>query len=110
MKNTHHNTTGLSGEELKVKQEKAKGQNREVLDFFLARPAGYFSACQVWREIRKPHVLHPILLTSVRRSCSNLKSMGLLVKTPHKTVGHYKDTVGTYQLAKPPQAEQKEMF
>jgi hypothetical protein len=108
--NDHHNTTGLTGVELEAKRTRAKGQDLLVLDFFLARPAGRFSACQVWREIRNPAAKKPILLTSVRRSCSNLKNRELLVKTDFRIVGFYNDTVGTYQLAPPQTKEQGKLF
>ena len=110
--NNHHNTTGLSGDELKAKQAKAVTQDQKVLAFFLARPGQEFSACQVWREVMDKSSLRGTLLTSIRRSHSNLKNSGDIVKTNNKTIGYYGDKVHTYKLTPTPSTkpEQTSMF
>jgi hypothetical protein len=80
-----HNTTNLSGDELKKREMRAGSQTRKILDFF--RSHEYIS-WTAW-EIQKAMDLQRTPITSVRRAISDLTHMGYLVKTDIKRVGEY---------------------
>ena len=78
---SYYNTTRETGRDLKEAEERTSSQDREVLKHF---KVNYISTpSQVWQEMNN------ILLTSVRRSISNLTKEGFLTKTLMKKVGYY---------------------
>lgn len=74
-----HDTVPLPEEELGMAREKAFMQRRMVLDFFRQRFSMNFTPTEVW-EFLNGHVTSTILLTSVRRSITDLTKEGRLVK------------------------------
>tara|TARA_R110000765_G_scaffold409589_2_gene507937 strand:+ start:1342 stop:1629 length:288 start_codon:yes stop_codon:yes gene_type:complete len=71
----YHNTTNLSGGELKDSIKKAQTQNEAVMEIFKMNTS--MSPSQVWKcygAVKAP-------LTSIRRSITNLTKEGYLKKT-----------------------------
>ena len=72
---TYHNTTNLSGDDLKDSTKKAQTQNEAVMEIFRMNTS--MSPSQVWKcygTVKAP-------LTSIRRSITNLTKDGYLKKT-----------------------------
>lgn len=98
-----HNTTNVEGLELEERTEKAKSQDDQVLAVFRRFPNS---------RIMTPEFVHRHLietvggkwertpLTSLRRSFSNLKRKGLIVKMDNvKIRGNYGMNVNTWRLS-----------
>lgn len=78
----YHNTTHVEGTELRTRTAKASAQQAEVLAYF--RTQRIASASQVHKGLGER-----FLLTSVRRSITNLTKSGVLAKTSHKAMGPF---------------------
>lgn len=81
---TFYNTTNESGDVLAQFKRKARSQDIRVLDFFLANPKSLVTPCDVWASLLRADVL-----TSIRRSVTNLTVEGLLIKTDLRAEGVY---------------------
>lgn len=94
MTQEYHNTTGVTGEELKSYKESASMQQSIILDFFKAHPDRQLS-----REDLRFLFIKPILTTSIVRCLCNLRDAGEI-----SIVGKTKGTCGrpifVYQKAK----------
>ena len=77
-----YNTTNETGDILKEYRRKAMSQDELVLEFY--KQGGLWSPSQVQEK-----VLPNAPLTSVRRSITNLTTIGKLVKTVVKMKGIY---------------------
>lgn len=95
---SYHNTTSEGGESLRTYRQIARGQDREVLDFFATRktnpstPSEVHDALYAGQRGNTP-------LTSVRRAITNLTNAGLLKKTNLKKRGVYGRPEGCWILA-----------
>lgn len=92
MSRSHFNTTDESGNKLRDFEQKAQGQEIEILRLFKGqarkRKVAEFTPSQVHSRIWfKNDKNYPI--TSVRRAMSNLTKMGFLEKTLKKKTGPY---------------------
>ena len=75
---SYYNTTNLNGADLKKSTGRAESQTEKILRFFLANPDWSFTPAMIHK------VFNDILLTSVRRSMSDLTKSGDLIKPIHK--------------------------
>jgi hypothetical protein len=78
----YYNTTNLNGSDLKKSTGRAESQTEKILRFFLANPWAYFTPLDIHRATG-------ILLTSVRRSISDLTKSDDLVKTEKQCMEMY---------------------
>ncbi len=78
----YYNTTNETGNDLKESHQKAKSQQQKILDYFKKNKSA--SPSQVMLAL-------PVgtLITSVRRSITDLTKEGHLEKTPDKRKGIY---------------------
>ena len=90
----YYNTTQETGEALAKKRVKAKTQTEKVLEFFEQYPSTQFAPFQVHRNVGGSS-----LLTSTRRSISDLTKEGKLVKCTEKRLGEYGAMNYTWRLA-----------
>lgn len=91
----YYNTTNETGEDLKKSISQTNKQQIMVLRAFKDSDNDVLTPCQVWYEIGQ--LTAP--LTSIRRSVTDLTSMGFLVKTPIKRVGIYGKLVHCWKLS-----------
>ena len=101
----YYNTTNLSGTELKESHVKAETQSEKILKFFLSNPGKAFTPVQVHNNMG-------FLLTSVRRSLSDLTKSGDLIKTEEQRKEIFGAVNYKWKLnvERYPQARQLEMF
>lgn len=97
---SYFNTVPLEGDMLGEAENKTKLQDEIILEFFKANE-GEFSPCQVWSILQQNH---NFLLTSVRRSISNMtvtdkNPSGKLIKTGNRINGMHNSLVNTWKLA-----------
>ena len=78
-----YNTTNLNGTDLKKSRGRAESQTEKILRFFLAHPDRAFTPAEVYRA------MDGFLLTSVRRSMSDLTKSGDLIKTDSRALGNF---------------------
>ena len=78
----YHNTTHVEGTELRIRTARANVQQEAVLAYF--RTQRIASASQVHKGLGER-----FLLTSVRRSITNLAKSGVLDKTHLKAMGPF---------------------
>lgn len=78
----YHNTTHVEGTELRTRTARANVQQEAVLQYF--RTQRIASASQVHKGLGER-----FLLTSVRRSITNLTKSGVLDKTHLKAMGPF---------------------
>lgn len=88
----YYNTTHETGNDLKEFISKASTQDQRVLDIFKRHKEEY-SASQLWHMLTRD-----CPLTSIRRSLSNLKNKGAIVKTNNKIIGIYGRNEYKYKL------------
>lgn len=84
---TYYNTTHQFGEQLKLFSKTATNQTGIVLEVFKAQNRE-LSPSDVLRIVNR-YGLGNMLLTSIRRSISNLTDSGKLLKTGNKKTGIY---------------------
>ena len=89
-----HNTTNLSGVELYTAQGKAKTQSDVIIGMF-RRPK--------WSRLSPKDIKNltddRFIITSIRRSLTNLTKAGLLVKTEDKVMGMYGSPEHVWRIA-----------
>lgn len=91
-----HNTIGLLPSE-KISREKiALTQGEIIMRFFESNPTQEFTPCEVWQAVG----YGTMLLTSTRRSISNLCKAGDLVKTNNRRKGIYGELNYTWRISK----------
>jgi hypothetical protein len=98
-----HNTTNLQGSELELSESKAKTQDDFVLDYFQkydqlgATPERVLRHFKIMEKLSERR-WHNTPITSVRRSFSNLKKRGLIVKTGYMIMGDYGKEIHVWKL------------
>ena len=85
---SYFNTTKLSGDKLKANKKKARSQDDVILDFFRKNKGVLMTP----RHVHNTLFDESILLTSVRRTITNLTNSGYLEKTNVKMEGLYKNS------------------
>ncbi len=77
-----HDTVPIEEENLQEARDTARKQNECILAFFRERFSMNFTPNEVWREVNDNALTWgmPMLLTSVRRSITNLTKEGRLIK------------------------------
>ncbi len=90
------NTIGLLPSEKIGREKIAMTQTEKILRFFEAHANEEFTPCEVWQA----EGYGTMLLTSVRRSMSNLVKAGDLVKTSNRRKGIYGELNFTWTLRK----------
>lgn len=92
--NSYHNTLPIVDEkELDKREEKAKGQDKQILEFFESHKHESFTPAQI-------HLLFAQKwpLTSVRRSLTNLSKAGKLLVTGEKRPGYFGEPNNCWRL------------
>jgi Fe2+ or Zn2+ uptake regulation protein len=89
-----HNTTSLSGDNLKQRQIRAGSQNEAILKYFRSHLYSNFTAYELWQIMRLP--MTPI--TSIRRALTDLTKLGYLLKTDIKRLGEYGELTFAWKL------------
>ena len=82
---TYYNTNKEAGDTLRASQEKARGQEQRVLEFFQSRPYAWYSREEIERKL-------DLMVTSAQRSLTNLTHKRKLEKS--------KDTIFTSHYGK----------
>ncbi len=88
-----HNTIGLLPSEKVERERKALSQTEHILQIFKAYPDKDFTPPEICE-----HLPGFPLLTSVRRSISDLTKAGDLVKTENKRMGKFNEMNYTWKL------------
>lgn len=92
MKNSHHNTTEESGEQLEIFEKKASKQEEIIIALFHRNPRMTASECfRMYPDRDVP-------ITSIRRGITNLMNQGKLIKTDDKKTGIYKRPEYIYEI------------
>jgi len=81
-----HNTTNLTGSELKTAKQKALSQNKLILQFFKRNKRSVFTPCQIHRYLFENK---KVPITSVRRAISDLTEGKKLIRLDKKKIGAY---------------------
>ena len=101
---TYFNTTHVRGQRLAQYDAKTDDQEAMIAEFFDKNPDTELTPEDVL-------VLHPGFhstpITSIRRAFTNLKGVGLIVKTDNQVDGMYGRPIYTWKLADP---KQKSLF
>ncbi len=79
---SHYNTTNESGQTLMNFESKAKTQERTILELF-----EFFVRPLAWFEVQRL-LVEDMNECSIKRSLSNLKAEGKLLKTEEKAIGN----------------------
>ena len=87
-----YNTTGEAGQLLITFNEKTETQKQTVYSFFKSHPTGLFTTVEVHELTKIP------CLSSVKRSCTDLKNESKLVKAC-KVLGPWGKPCHKYKLA-----------
>lgn len=90
----YHNTNALAGETLATAKQDAKVMQTRILETFKKYPDREFTPCQIHTIIDD----YATLLTSVRRSITNLTGSGKLIKTSNIKPGIYGRPCFTWKL------------
>lgn len=89
----YFNTTKLEGSHLAEKQSKAKSQEQQVLNIFIAHNDLDFTRDEICEKLKDA------CPTSIGRAITNLKNANVLEKTNTRRLGHiYGATQFTYKL------------
>lgn len=79
-----YNTVGLTNKRLVDAIKKSESQSKAIYLVFKHNPKKHYSPIEIHNIFKKS-----MLLTSVRRSITNLTNAGMLVKTDKKVEGQY---------------------
>ncbi len=104
MNTIHEHGITLSEKEKAALVRKADSMEYRIREFFRYTDKAY-TAENIHRGL-----FHTGLLTSVRRSLSNLKNEGFLEKTQHKHEGSHRVRIHTYRRATPKEVIQEKLF
>ena len=99
-----YNTTNLNGADLKKSTGRAESQTEKILRFFLAHPDRAFTPAEVYRA------MDGFLLTSVRRSMSDLTKSGDLIKTDSQALGQFGSANYKWMLNEAKHPKQLKLF
>lgn len=91
---SYHNTTGSKDAELYDREQKAKCQERRILEIWMDN-----KLIELTPERLIPY-FHDVPITSLRRAFTNLERAGYIEKTGRKAPGHYGRDVNVYRLVK----------
>ncbi len=100
-----HNTIDAQGKELEQHQAKAESQTEKILRIFKAHPEQDFTPCEIQGKLSYPEIpdnSKETLLTSVRRSISNLTRDGELERTKTRRLGSHGAMNFTWKLRREP--------
>ena len=100
----YYNTTNLNGADLKKSTGRAESQTEKILRFFLAHPDRAFTPAEVYRA------MDGFLLTSVRRSMSDLTKSGDLIKTDTQALGQFGSANYKWMLNEKKHPKQLKLF
>lgn len=78
--NRFHNTTEISGDQLKIRQIRSGSQNRRVLDFFKSHSYENYTPWEVWKALG----INNQPKSSIQRAMTDLTSMDYLEKLDGK--------------------------
>ena len=79
---SHYNTTSEKGQTLINFESKAQNQERTILELF-----EFFCRPLTWFEVQRL-LVDEMNECSIKRSLSNLKTQGKLIKTDEKAIGN----------------------
>ena len=99
-----YNTTNLNGADLKKSRGRAESQTEKILRFLLAHPDRAFTPAEVYRA------MDGFLLTSVRRSMSDLTKSGDLIKTDSQALGQFGSANYKWMLNQTKHPKQLKLF
>jgi len=99
-----YNTTNLNGADLKKSTGRAESQTEKILRFFLAHPDRAFTPAEVYRA------MDGFLLTSVRRSMSDLTKSDDLIKTDSQALGNFGSANYKWMLNEAKHPKQLKLF
>jgi len=99
-----YNTTNLNGADLKKSTGRAESQTEKILRFFLSHPDWSFTPAMIQK------VFGNILLTSVRRSMSDLTKSGDLIKTDSQALGNFGSANYKWMLNQTKHPKQLKLF
>ena len=99
-----YNTISLNGADLKKSTGRAESQTEKILRFFLVHPDRAFTPAEVYRA------MDDILLTSVRRSMSDLTKSGDLIKTDSQALGNFGSANYKWMLNQTKHPKQLKLF
>jgi len=100
----YYNTTNLNGADLKKSTGRAESQTEKILRFFLAHPDGTFTPNDIYCHFKG------YLLTSVRRSMSDLTKSGDLIKTDTQALGRFGSANYKWMLNQEKHPKQLKLF
>lgn len=89
---SYYNTTNETGNNLKEFKAKAKNQEDRIIAVMRANPEMHYGASDLSR------IFPNMLLTSIRRSLSNLSKSNLIYKTDKKQQGLFSRNEYTFML------------
>ena len=94
-----HNTIDAQAEELKQHEAKAETQGERILRMFRGHPERSFTPCEIHNSLG---TIDQPLLTSVRRSITDLTRDGYLERTSTRRLGAHGAMNYTWQLKREP--------
>lgn len=101
--NSYHNTTQETGQTLLTFKGKAKRQDEDVLDYFLANPENSKITPEKvldFLKILNPSKYdHETMIISIRRAFSNLKALGKIETTGEMLPGNRGRNVHAWKLS-----------
>ena len=97
-----HNTIDAQDEELEQHEAKAESQSDRILRIFKGHPEQDFTPCEIQDKLPCPYSIRSPLLTSVRRSITNLTRDGYLERTQTRRLGAHGAMNYTWQLKREP--------
>lgn len=83
----HYNSTRETGQLLMTFEKDAIKKDGLVLSIFSSNPTKSFTPVEIFNKLIE--MGNSVLLTSVRRSCSDLKSEGKIINTGEKKIEIY---------------------
>lgn len=90
-----HNTNAIEGAELAKAEASAETMNAQIRTFFASQPKAKFAAHEVFNALAKTN--KKLLLSSVRRSVTNLFNGKKLIKTDETVTSKHGATCKRYQ-------------
>ena len=98
-KSDFHNTINAQDEELKQHEAKSETQGERILRIFSGHPERSFTPCEIHNSLG---TIDQPLLTSIRRSITNLTRDGYLERTSTRRLGAHGAMNYTWQLKPEP--------
>lgn len=104
----YYNTSNLTGDDLKKAHSQTAKQEEIIEILFKAQLEGKFSPSDIWKVFTQ-ELQKSVLLTSVRRSITDLTESGKLVKLPEQKMGIYKRPEYLWQYNTGQQVKEEEL-